>query len=52
MEYEMTIIPYVSHGLEELEKRDAAAVPAPKDPLDKPALDVTLLKKLINAQES
>lgn len=52
MEYEMTVIPFVSHGLEELQKRDAAAVPAPKDPLDKPALDVVTLKKLIKAQES
>jgi len=52
MENEMTVIPYVSHGLEELQKRDAATVPAPKDPLDKPALDVVTLKKLIDAQES
>jgi putative methanogenesis marker protein 6 len=52
MEYEMTVIPYVSHGLEELQKRDPATVPAPKDPLEKPALDVGTLKKLIKAQES
>jgi putative methanogenesis marker protein 6 len=52
MEFEMSIIPYVSHGLRELQKRDAASVPAPKDPLEKPALDVVTLKKLIDAQES
>jgi putative methanogenesis marker protein 6 len=52
MEYEMTVIPYISHGLEELKKRDAATVPAPADPLEHPALDVVLLKKLIDAQES
>jgi putative methanogenesis marker protein 6 len=52
MEYEMTVIPYVSHGLEELKKHDAATVPAPADPLEHPALDVVTLKKLIDAQES
>ena len=52
MEYEMTVIPYISHGLEELKKRDAATVPAPADPLEHPALDVVMLKKLIDAQES
>jgi hypothetical protein len=52
MEFEMTVIPFVSHGLEELETRDAATVPPPKDPLERPALDVVTLKKLIDAQES
>jgi len=52
MEFEMTVIPYVSHGLEELKKRDAAAVPAPANPLDTSVLDVARLKKLIDAQES
>ena len=52
MEFEMTAIPYVSYGLEELKKRDAAAVPAPADPLDTKVLDIETLKKLINAQES
>ena len=52
MEYEMTVIPYVSHGLEELKKRDAASVPAPADPLAHEALDVADLRKLIDAQES
>ena len=52
MEYEMTVIPYVSHGLEELKKRDEATIPVPENPLDKKVLDITQLKKLINAQES
>ena len=52
MEYEMTVIPYISHGLEELKKRDETTVPAPENPLDKKDLDITLLKKLIDAQES
>ena len=52
MEYEMTVIPYVSHGLEELRKRDGATVPAPENPLEHKVLDITTLKKLIDAQES
>ena len=52
MEYEMTVIPFVSHGLEELRKRDEATVPAPANPLERPLLDAAVLKKLINAQES
>ena len=52
MEYEMTVIPYISHGLEELKKRDAAAVLAPADPLKHESLDITTLKKIIDAQES
>ncbi len=52
MEYELTVIPFISHGLEELKKRDAASVPSPRDPLEKPALDVITLRKLIDAQES
>jgi len=52
MEFEMTVIPYVSHGLEELKKRGEAPVPAPENPLDKKVIDITMLKKLIDAQES
>jgi len=48
----MTVIPYVSHGLEELKKRDAATVPAPENPLEHRAIDIARLKKLIDAQES
>jgi putative methanogenesis marker protein 6 len=52
MEYEMTVIPYVSHGLEELENRDEKSVPAPENPLGQTVLDIAALKKLINAQET
>jgi putative methanogenesis marker protein 6 len=52
MEYEMTVIPYISHGLEELKNRDEKSVPAPENPLEQKVLDVTVLKKLIDAQES
>jgi putative methanogenesis marker protein 6 len=52
MEHEMTIIPYVSHGLEELKKRDENSIPAPENPLERKALDIYRLKKLIDAQES
>jgi putative methanogenesis marker protein 6 len=52
MEYEMGVIPYISHGLEELAKRDENSVPAPENPLEQKVLDITTLKKLIDAQES
>jgi putative methanogenesis marker protein 6 len=52
MEFEMTIIPYVSHGLEVLNKKDAKDVPLMEDPLEHPLLDINKLKKLIDAQES
>lgn len=52
MEYEMTLIPYVSHGLEELKKRDEKSILEPVDPLERPYLDIQKLKKLIDAQES
>ena len=52
MEYEMTIIPYVSHGLEELNNTDAKTVPPMENPLEHPLLDIYKLKKLIDAQES
>ncbi len=52
MEHEMTILPYVSHGLEELKKHDEMTIPLPKNPLEHPLLDIYKLKKLIDAQES
>ena len=52
MEYEMTIIPYISHGLEELKNNDEKTVPPPENPLERPLLDIYKLKKLIDAQES
>jgi putative methanogenesis marker protein 6 len=52
MEHEMTIIPYISHGLSELKNRDDNVIPAPENPLDHKALDIYILKKMIDAQES
>ena len=51
MEFEMTVIPYVSRGLETLVTVDEKTVPAPENPLDIKKLDASLLKKLIDAQE-
>ncbi len=51
IEFEMGILPYISHALEELEKRDAATVPAPAATLSARRLDVYTLKKMIDAQE-
>ena len=52
MEQEMTVIPYVSHGLEAIKARDIQTVPPPQNPLEHKALDISRLKKLIDAQES
>jgi putative methanogenesis marker protein 6 len=52
MEHEMTILPYVSHGLEELKKHDEMTIPLPENPRERPLLDIYKLKKLIDAQES
>jgi putative methanogenesis marker protein 6 len=52
MEYEMTLLPYVSHGLKELNKRDERTIPPPENPREHPLLDIYKLKKLIDAQES
>ena len=52
IEYEMTVIPYVSHGLEQIKKPDASAIPPPKNPLEHPVIDIEKLKKLMEAQES
>jgi len=51
IEYETTVLPYVSYGLTELRSRDAADVPAPESTLEKKKLDVYKLKKIIEAQE-
>jgi putative methanogenesis marker protein 6 len=52
MEYEMTIIPYVSHGLEVLKNNDENKVAAPANPLKHQILDISRLKKLIDTEES
>jgi putative methanogenesis marker protein 6 len=51
IEFEMTVLPYVSSGLAELRTRNVADVPAPENPLDTKKLDVYTLRKLIEAQE-
>jgi hypothetical protein len=48
----MSIIPYVSHGLEALKNVDEKTIPPMEDPLEHPLLDIYKLKKLIDAQES
>jgi putative methanogenesis marker protein 6 len=50
MEQEMTIVPYVSHGLEVIKTRDLATIPPPPDPLRHKELDVSRLKKLIEEE--
>jgi putative methanogenesis marker protein 6 len=52
MEFEMTVIPYVSHGLEEMKTRDEKTVPPPVNPLEHKELEISRLKQLIDAQES
>ncbi|MDP3395298.1 MAG: methanogenesis marker 6 protein [Methanoregula sp.] len=52
LEFEMSIIPYVSHGLEALKNIDEKTVPPMENPLERPLLDIYKLKKLIDAQES
>jgi putative methanogenesis marker protein 6 len=51
MEYEMTILPYISHALETLGTRDPSTVPAPATSRERPKLDIYTLKKMIDAQE-
>lgn len=51
IEFETTVLPYVSWGLENLKTRDAGSIPAPESPLEIKKLDVCILKKLIEAQE-
>jgi putative methanogenesis marker protein 6 len=51
IEYEMTILPYISHALETLSTRDAMTVPAPATARERPKLDIYTLKKMIDAQE-
>jgi len=52
IEYEMAVIPYVSHGLEEIKKRDVSKIPPQKNPLEHKVLAIDKLKKLMEAQES
>lgn len=51
IEFEMGILPYISHALEELDRRDATTIPTPKSTQNVSRLDVYTLKKMIDAQE-
>ncbi len=51
IEFETTVLPYVSFGLTELRTRNAADVPAPESPVESKKLDIYTLRKLIEAQE-
>jgi putative methanogenesis marker protein 6 len=51
IEFETTVLPYVSFGLKELRTRDAGTIPAPRSSLEPKKLDIYTLKKLIEAQE-
>jgi putative methanogenesis marker protein 6 len=52
MEYEMTVIPYVSHGLEVLRKNDENSIAPPENPLMRKVLDISRLRKIIDTEES
>jgi putative methanogenesis marker protein 6 len=52
MEYEMTIIPYVSHGLDVLREHDETSIGEPENPLARKALDISRLRKIIETEES
>ena len=52
MEYEMTIIPYVSHGLDVLREHDETGIGEPENPLARKALDISRLRKIIETEES
>jgi putative methanogenesis marker protein 6 len=52
METEMTVIPYVSHGLEAIKSRDITTIPSPQNPLEHKELEISRLKQLIETQES
>lgn len=51
IEFETTVLPYVSHGLAELRSRDAGSVPPLAAPPEEKKLDINSLKKLIEALE-
>ena len=51
IEFEMTILPYISNGLEKTETLDTATVAVPARAVPDRRLDVYSLKKMIDAQE-
>jgi putative methanogenesis marker protein 6 len=51
IEFEMTVLPYISNGLEKTQNPDTASVPLPARAAPDRRLDVYTLKKMIDAQE-
>jgi putative methanogenesis marker protein 6 len=52
MEYEMTVIPYVSHGLEVLRENNEKTITAPENPLKRKILDVSRLREIIDTEDT
>jgi len=51
LEAEFLRIPYIAHGLEQLEKTDAKTTESPEDPRKEKKLSMSALKKMMDAQE-
>ena len=52
MEYEMTVIPYVSHGLEVLRENNEKIIAAPENPLKRKTLDISRLREIIDTEDT
>lgn len=51
IEFEMTVLPYISYGIEAMDRRTTEEIPAPKNPREHSVLSVHALKKIIDSQE-
>jgi len=51
IEFEMTILPYISHGIEEAGSRGTKTIPGPENPLGRTVLSIHNLRKIIDSQE-
>jgi len=51
IEFEMTILPYISHGIEEAESSGIKTISVPENPLDRVVLSIHNLRKIIDSQE-
>ena len=51
IEFEMTVLPYISHGIEAADKGRTTALPLKDQPLEHPTLSIHQLKKIIDSQE-
>jgi putative methanogenesis marker protein 6 len=52
MEFEMTVIPYISHGLKVLRENDGNKIATPANPRARKTLDISRLRKIIDTKES